>query len=797
MIQLCKIRKPGGCTEFNPRISAPSHQDLFENLEAYLEGIPLELRYNLFYTAFHSTESFRTFKSIDIVYVDIDHIDYARINEYLTAFFSLFDLDREKTVVIATGNGLHFIILMKKTYTDKEYFNQYRVHNKVMCENIQAALKQAGLPGDVDPIFDAARIIRLPLTQNKKMGATEEIVKDATFILRNLEPQDFSVVIGSGLPEVPLTEQLPIKFAQNYGEPDTLAVLNGCDYIKWCKTDGDKVHEPHAYALFSVLGRLKNGPELCETYAAGFTSSPTMSSKHFNPIKKMQHALDSSGPRTCANISALWNGCKTCPNFNCVTSPIQIKSKEHIATEKSGFHIVKTGKNGVISYIPCYEDLMKFYDQKHTYKTVSESKMTYTWCGTHYEYTPSMMLENFAQNYFDPFAKSDKTIEFRQLIQRTRPVQQDWFNDSTHKKMNFINGVLDIDTLEFAPHTVERGFRAVLDYAYDPDAQAPLFSQMLDQITNHDEEKAQLLLEYIGYCLSNDECWVQKTLILEGEGSNGKSTFLDFVKSLVGPGNYSSVLMKDLEQEEKRSMLDGVLFNIGEETPGKALADSSVFKALVTGGELTARKLYKDSYEFKNKAKLIFSCNEVPSSHDSSKGYLRRFVIVPFNAEFTPGGANYDQDIHKKLRGERAGAINMIITAYKRLKQRGRLVIPKSVMERLEEYKSEVDYTTQWIIDQGIKENHKQGGEIYEWILLEDIYKCYALDMQDDRMFALNKVNFSKKLKKIMVDYNGRFKKVNTGHHRKTQLFVPVRIGKPISLRNDAPYQKKFGNEFN
>ncbi len=135
-------------------------------------------------------------------------------------------------------------------------------------------------------------------------------------------------------------------------------------------------------------------------------------------------------------------------------------------------------------------------------------------------------VKAFAEKWFTD-CTARKASEFVAEVERRAHVDKNWFADTTESKTNFSNGVLNTKTSVFTEgHSSDNGFKYVMPYPYDPAAKAPTFEKVLDDFTCGDKELAQQLLEFCGYCLSNDRCWDHKSLLLVGSrGSNGKSTF--------------------------------------------------------------------------------------------------------------------------------------------------------------------------------------------------------------------------------------------------------------------------------
>ena len=76
--------------------------------------------------------------------------------------------------------------------TYEDIFDEQRVFYKAMCDRINIELSKHMLPGKADTsVWSAARLLRLPMTENRKKGKEP---KQAYFIQRNLEPQDFDLL---------------------------------------------------------------------------------------------------------------------------------------------------------------------------------------------------------------------------------------------------------------------------------------------------------------------------------------------------------------------------------------------------------------------------------------------------------------------------------------------------------------------------------------------------------------------------------------------------------------------------
>lgn len=745
---------------------SPSVADLFLNAEQVLEQIPPQERFNLYYTcATCFEEKGRKMVEQSVIPFDVDKIDVARRDEYIPIILTALGLKREETGILFSGNGLQFIVGLKDAFTSVNYFEENRHHYKAVADKIDRALGTAGLPGEADvSVWSPARLMRLPLTLNKKPGKPERL---GELINRVITPIAFDLAKLSGIPTVSAQDHINTEVLKRYPKPDSKAILQGCDFLKTCLAEPNQVSEGQWYAMLSITARLEDGNQLSHEYSKGYAGY-----SHSETESKIEQALKASGPRTCTNINSMSDACKKCRYNGKVTSPIMIQSEDYIKTKDSGFHEITLNKNNNPKPgKPCYEDLRKFFEQQNKYVVLGESRICLVWTGKFWREMKDTYLENFAQSHFRPIAQTHMTQEFKNLVCRTNLRDTAWFVQTTNRKINFNNGVLDLDTMALNPHGPELGFRYVLSYDYDPAAACPRFETFLEEVTGGSKELASVLIEFAGYSFSNDECWAEKALIMTGDGSNGKSTLMNVYKALAGKENYASLTLADLKAETNRQQLDGRLFNLAEETPTYAMAESSLFKNLVTGGETTVKMLYKQPYTIANKCKLMFACNELPKTKDTTRGFFRRLLIVPFKKEFE--GAAKDPFLKTKLFQELPGIFNLVIKAYKELYARGRFVEGDTLKQELENYRRELDNVESWyddhVDDTAPDTCEAQASKMYS------SYKFYV-EERGEKPEAYT--TFCRRLAKLVPNYiknNRQHRKLVDG--RKESVIKGVRFG--------------------
>ena len=218
----------------------------------------------------------------------------------------------------------------------------------------------------------------------------------------------------------------------------------------------------------------------------------------------------------------------------------------------------------------------------------------------------------------------------------------------------FKNGLYDLATGEMKEFSPEQVITNKIPWDYDPNAYSELGDKTLNKLACNDAQIRALLEECIGYCFYRRN-ELSKAFVLTGDKSNGKSTFLDMVKNVLGEGNYSALDIAELDERFSVATMAGKLANIGDDISDEFMAGRSIanFKKLVSGNQVKAEiKNDPNIFFMKPTVKLLFSANEIPRMKDKTGAVLRRLVIVPFNARFSKDDPDYDPYITYKLREE-------------------------------------------------------------------------------------------------------------------------------------------------
>ena len=216
----------------------------------------------------------------------------------------------------------------------------------------------------------------------------------------------------------------------------------------------------------------------------------------------------------------------------------------------------------------------------------------------------------------------------------------------------FRNGIYDLKTGALLPFDPNIILTNMIPWDYNPSGYSDLADKTLEKIACNDPEIRKLLEECIGYCFYRHN-ELSKSFILTGEGSNGKSTYLDMVSFVLGQQNISSLDLGELSERFSSVTMFGKLANIGDDISDEFLQGNAIsqFKKIVSGNAIKAENKGQDAFFFKPTVKLLFSANEIPRMRNRGFSAIkRRLVIIPFNAHFSKDDPDHDPNITWKLK---------------------------------------------------------------------------------------------------------------------------------------------------
>ena len=214
--------------------------------------------------------------------------------------------------------------------------------------------------------------------------------------------------------------------------------------------------------------------------------------------------------------------------------------------------------------------------------------------------------------------------------------------DTSHL-IAFQNGVLDLKTddgslCEFSEHSPKNYLTSLFPSHFSTNFTETEGSKDFDtwllDILDNDTGLHQVVLEVIGSIFHQRSTDMQRGILMVGEGGTGKSMLIEQIERMVGRENISGRAWSDYGYD---SFAFGDLYS-------KALAlDSDIdvsrplsgaIKPAVTGNTLVCNQKYQQPFNFNPFATWIGSINKFPRTRDSTWGFFRRWIAIPFNKTF-------------------------------------------------------------------------------------------------------------------------------------------------------------------
>jgi putative DNA primase/helicase len=239
---------------------------------------------------------------------------------------------------------------------------------------------------------------------------------------------------------------------------------------------------------------------------------------------------------------------------------------------------------------------------------------------------------------------------------------------------------------------------------YHPDAKAETWIQMVKRWMGHkeaseikdDAERATaieavnslcgFLARAVGLSLTgviNDRA----VFILHGTGANGKTIFIETIRSLFG-ADFSTVMPVEALLSGKLTSsiptdiadLRGKRFAIASETNENDKLSLAKLKRLSGGDMLTGRQLYGQKFDFHPTHHLWLATNHKPSMRGATKAVFDRIKLVPFKVRIPESEQVPSEQLKALLRDELPGILNWALDGFRDWWENG-LSVPVEVSE--------------------------------------------------------------------------------------------------------------------
>jgi putative DNA primase/helicase len=349
----------------------------------------------------------------------------------------------------------------------------------------------------------------------------------------------------------------------------------------------------------------------------------------------------------------------------------------------------------------------------------------------------------------DPLTVHDRTrrgAHATALSDRAKPA----FFDCAPLGVAFADGYLRLDAdgrATMHDHSPENRATVALPFARQEDAVCPLWDdacRLWFGLEPDPDRCIAALSEFVGACLFGQATRYERALWLIGEGANGKSQLLAVLGALFEPLGVASIAPHDFASETFCAALASVRANLVTEADERIMTNPARYKAILSGDQLTARRLYKDPFQFRPRAGHIFACNDLPATRDHSRGFWRRALVLRFARDFEGEArhlrrAGFAESI---IAAELAGIVAWAERGWRSLADRGEYTEPACHEEVSREWRLSTDSVAAWV-----EERCGRGG----WTATDTLYDLYSHWARGAGLEPVSKNAFGKRLGRLGI----------------------------------------------
>ncbi|HEX3666187.1 MAG TPA: phage/plasmid primase, P4 family [Rhizomicrobium sp.] len=228
----------------------------------------------------------------------------------------------------------------------------------------------------------------------------------------------------------------------------------------------------------------------------------------------------------------------------------------------------------------------------------------------------------------------------------------------------------------------------------------PLWCSFIERITDGDVALSDFMRRMIGYAATG--ITTEHALFFgHGNGSNGKSVFLNTVAAVLGDYHRTAPIETFTESASDRhptelAGLRGARLVTAVETEEGRRWQEAKLKVLTGGDKIAARFMRQDFFEYVPQFKLIVAGNHKPGLRTVDEAIRRRFHLIPFSV--TIPAEERDPELCEKLKAEWPGILRWIIDGCMEW-QRDGLLPPAAVTSATAAYLEGEDAIATWMLE--------------------------------------------------------------------------------------------------
>ena len=209
------------------------------------------------------------------------------------------------------------------------------------------------------------------------------------------------------------------------------------------------------------------------------------------------------------------------------------------------------------------------------------------------------------------------------------------------------NGLFNLRSKELLPFSPDVVLRSKASVAFNENASAHVMDdgwsvdEWIRGLANNDPDVDKLFWQTIAALFRPGHSFDKAVLLYSPTGSNGKGTFVELLRNLVGVERAATLSMSDFGKEFLPEALRSAFCVLSDENEvGSYMKVAGTLKAWITHDWIPFNVKHIPTTNIKGRGLSVFCVNELPSSKDKSESLYRRLMPIPFLKRYVGADEN-------------------------------------------------------------------------------------------------------------------------------------------------------------
>ncbi|MFI6440646.1 phage/plasmid primase, P4 family [Streptomyces sp. NPDC050759] len=276
------------------------------------------------------------------------------------------------------------------------------------------------------------------------------------------------------------------------------------------------------------------------------------------------------------------------------------------------------------------------------------------------------------------------------------------FDEHRHL-INFDNGTLDTNTLQFFEHDPEDYITRVMAVAYKPDARCPRWCSFLEENVP-DAATREYLQKVVGYTLTGRSN--EKILMwLYGPANTGKSIIVNTLCKMFGD-DYGLTANDGALRPRKGggpspelNSMKGKRYVAASETGQGQELDEALVKRITGGDTQNSRGLYANESNWNPECVIWVASNQFPQPRGDDDAIWGRFRPVEFSVPYGPDNPARDPCLSEKLSAELEGIAAWAVEGLRMYLEEGLTDLPHLMVMAADRFREEADPVRRFVTE--------------------------------------------------------------------------------------------------